>query len=38
MERHVTFLIFKNFATRREVFFLSGDDFQIFKSTPGREG
>ncbi len=35
MERHVTFLIFKSFATRREVFYLSVDDFQISKSTPG---
>jgi hypothetical protein len=31
MERHVTFLIFKNLATRREVFFLSVDDFRISK-------
>jgi hypothetical protein len=31
MERHVTFLIFKNFATCREVFYLSVDDFQISK-------
>ena len=38
MERHVTFLIFKNFATRREVFYLSVDDFQISKSTPDYNG
>jgi hypothetical protein len=37
MERHVTFLVFKNYATRREVFLLSVDDFQIFKSTPARK-
>jgi hypothetical protein len=35
--RNVTFLIFKNFATRREVFFLSVDEFQISKSTPGDD-
>jgi hypothetical protein len=34
MERHVTFLIFKNCSTRREVFFSSVDDFRISKSTP----
>ena len=37
MERHVTFLIFKNFATRHEVFFSSVDDFQISKSTPAQK-
>jgi len=37
MERHVTFLFFKNLATRREVFFLSVDEFQISKSTPGDD-
>jgi hypothetical protein len=36
MERHVTFLIFKNLATRREVSFLSVDDFKISKSTPDK--
>jgi hypothetical protein len=35
MERHVTFFIFKNIATRREDLFSSVDDFQISKSTPG---
>ena len=35
MERHVTFLIFKNFATRREGFFSSVDDFKISKPIPG---
>jgi hypothetical protein len=36
MERHVTFLIFKNCSTRREVFFSSVFDFQISKSTPDQ--
>jgi hypothetical protein len=37
MERHVTFFILKNIATRREVLFSSVDDFQIPKSTPDNE-
>jgi hypothetical protein len=37
MERHVTFLIFKNFATRREVFFSSVDDFKISKPIPALD-